>query len=119
MSVDCSSVVAYGHILTEEEYYLLEEKFGEYLYEKLEECNEDYSCHLICRNSYTDKKHQNFMLGDEVIYVSDGCFAPVMNCLGDKSLEKDKRYYERIACRKNSVLFTSHLCDNLSAVHSP
>lgn len=24
MSVDCSSVVAYGHILIEEEYYLLE-----------------------------------------------------------------------------------------------
>ena len=56
MSVDCSSVVAYGHILTEEEYCLLEEKFGEYLYEKLE----DYSCHLI----YSDNKHQNFMLGD-------------------------------------------------------
>ena len=37
MGVDCSSVVAYGHILTEEEYYLLEAKFGEYLYEKLEE----------------------------------------------------------------------------------
>ena len=35
MRVDCSSVVAYGHILTEEEYYLLEEKFGEYLYEKI------------------------------------------------------------------------------------
>ena len=35
MSVDCSSVVAYGHILTEEEYCLLEEKFGEYLYEKI------------------------------------------------------------------------------------
>lgn len=29
MSVD------YGHILTEEEYYLLEEKFDEYLYEKI------------------------------------------------------------------------------------
>ena len=39
----------YGHILTEEEYYLLEEKFGEYLYGKLE----DYSYHLICRNSYS------------------------------------------------------------------
>lgn len=89
MSVDCSSVVAYGHILTEEEYYLLEEKFGEYLYDKLEECNEDYSCHLICRNSYSDKKHQNFMLGDEVIYVSDGYFASVGDCLGDETLEKE------------------------------
>lgn len=89
MSVDCSSVVAYGHILTEEEYYLLEEKFGEYLYEKLEECNEDYSCYLICRNSYSNKKHQNFMLGSEVIYVSDGCFAPVRDCLSDETLEKE------------------------------
>lgn len=62
MSVDCSSVVA---ILTEEEYCLLEEKFGEYLYEKLE----DYSCHLICRNSYSDNKHQNFMLGDMFLVI--------------------------------------------------
>lgn len=89
MSVGCSSVVAYGHILTEEEYYLLEEKFGEYLYEKLEECNEDYSCHLICRNSYSDKKYQNFMLGDEVVYVSDDCFASVMNCLDNKVFEEE------------------------------
>ena len=89
MSVDCSSVVAYGHILTEEEYYLLEEKFGEYLYEKLEECNEDYSCHLICRNSYSDNKHKNFMLGDEVVYVSNDCFASVMNCLDNKVFEEE------------------------------
>ena len=89
MSVGCSSVVAYGYILTEEEYYLLEEKFGEYFYEKLEECNEDYSCHLICRNSYSDNKHQNFMLGDEVVYVSDDCFASVMDCLGNKVFEKE------------------------------
>ena len=89
MGVYCSSVVAYGYILTEEEYYLLEEKFGEYLYEKLEECNEDYSCHLICRNSYSDNKHQNFMLGDEVVYVSDDCFASVMDCLGNKVFEKE------------------------------
>lgn len=89
MSVDYSSVVAYGYILTEEEYYLLEEKFGEYLYEKLEECNEDYSCHLICRNSYSDNKHQNFMLGDEVVYVSDDCFASVMNCLDNKVFEEE------------------------------
>ena len=89
MSVDCSSVVAYGYILTEEEYYLLEEKFGEYLYEKLEECNEDYSCHLICRNSYSDNKHKNFMLGDEVVYVSNDCFASVMNCLDNKVFEEE------------------------------
>lgn len=89
MSVDCSSVVAYGHILTEEEYYLLEEKFDGYLWENLEEDNGNYSCHLICRNSYTDKKHQNFMLGDEVIYVSDGYFAPVGDSLSDKVLEKE------------------------------
>lgn len=89
MSVDCSSVVAYGHILTEEEYYLLEEKFGEYLYEKLEEGNENYSCYLICRNSYSVKKHQNFMLGVEVIYVSDGNFVPVDDFLWDKTLEKE------------------------------
>lgn len=89
MGVYCSSVVAYGYILTEEEYYLLEEKFGEYFYEKLEECNEDYSCHLICRNSYSDNKHQNFMLGDEVVYVSDDCFASVMDCLGNKVFEEE------------------------------
>ena len=89
MGVYCSSVVAYGYILTEEEYYLLEEKFGEYFYEKLEECNEDYSCHLICRNSYSDNKHQNFMLGDEVVYVSDDCFASVMNCLDNKVFEEE------------------------------
>lgn len=89
MSIDCSIVVAYGHILTKEEYYLLEEKFGEYLYDKLEDGSEDYSCHLICRNGYSDEKHQNFMLGDEVIYVSDDCFVPVMNCLGNEILEKE------------------------------
>ena len=85
MGVYCSSVVAYGHVLTEEEYCLLEEKFGEYLYEKLE----DYSCHLICRNSYSDNKHKNFMLGDEVVYVSDDCFASVMNCLDNKVFEEE------------------------------
>lgn len=89
MSVDCSSVVAYGHILTEEEYYMLEEKFGDYLWENLEEGNEKYSCYLICRNSYTDKKHQNYMLGEEVIYVSEDCFAPVSDSFGDKTLEKE------------------------------
>lgn len=89
MSVDCSSVVAYGYILTEEEYYLLEEKFGEYFYEKLEECNEDYSCHLICRNSYSDNKHQNFMLGDEVISISDDCFVPVGDFLSNIEFEKE------------------------------
>ena len=78
MSVDCSSVVAYGHILIEEEYYLLEKKFGEYFYEKLE----DYSCHLICRNSYSDNKHQNLMLGDD-------CFASIMDCLGNKVFEEE------------------------------
>ena len=85
MSVDCSSVVAYGHILTEEEYCLLKEKFGEYLYEKLE----DYSCHLICRNSYSDNKHQNFMLGDEIVYASGNCFASITDCLGNKVFEEE------------------------------
>lgn len=83
------TVIAYGHILTEEEYYLLEEKFGEYLYEKLEGCNEDYSYHLICRNSYSDKKYQNFMLGDEIVYVSGNCFSSIMDCLGNKVFEEE------------------------------
>ena len=30
MNVDCSSIITYGHILTEKEYYFLEEKFGDY-----------------------------------------------------------------------------------------
>jgi hypothetical protein len=89
VSINCCSVVAYGHILTEEEYYLLEEKFNDYLWENLEENNGDYSCHLIRRDSYSDEKHQNYFLGDEVIYVSAVCFAPVGNCLSDEDLEKE------------------------------
>ena len=89
MSVDCSSVIAYGHILTEAEYYFLEEKLGDCLWEKLDEYNKDYSFYLICRNNYTDKKHQNYMLGVEVIYISDGSFAPIGVDIEDKKMEKE------------------------------
>ena len=91
MSVDFSSVIAYGHILTEEEYYFLEEKFGDYLWEKLEEGNADYPFHLICRNSYTDKKHRNYMLGDEILYLSEGCFAKIEPIVEDEVDEKEIR----------------------------
>ena len=91
MSVDYSSVIAYGRILTEEEYYFLEEKFGDYLWEKLEEGNADYPFHLICRNSYTDKKRGNYMLGDEILHLSDGCFAKIEPIVADEVDEKEIR----------------------------
>lgn len=89
MSVDYSSVIAYGHILTEEEYYFLEEKFGDYLWEKLEDGNENYPFHLICRNSYTEKKHKNYILGDEILYISNGYFAPIEPIIADEVDEKE------------------------------